>query len=292
VPTVNVRGIDLYYDSFGDSDDPALLLIAGLGAQAIAWEDDLCHGFVDRGFRVVRYDHRDVGYSTWIDDPIDLAEAVDTHANGGPLPAPYLLSDLAADAVALLDALGIDRAHLLGISFGAMVAQQIAISHPERVQTLTSLMSTTGEAHVGQQSPEVLAHLTTPAPDDREAYLEHSVEQAARTSSAAWWDPDEARARLAADYDRARNPDAATHQMLAVIASGSRAEALAQLDVPTLVIHGEGDKVIDPSGGVRTAELIPDAELLLVPELGHDLPRPFWPQLIEAVTQLAARSAS
>ncbi|MGY6502231.1 MAG: alpha/beta fold hydrolase [Acidimicrobiales bacterium] len=291
MPIAEVGGLELYYDRFGDPDDPALLLVAGLGAQAISWEDDFCWGFVDRGFQVVRYDHRDVGLSTWVDEPTDLAEAVAAHA-AGELTVHYSLADLASDAAGLLDALGIDRAHVVGISMGGMVAQQVAIDHPRVVASLTSLMSTTGESDVGHSHDDVRERMITPPPSDPAEALEFAVAAAQATASPDWWDPAEVRARIAAEQARATNPDGVTRQLIAVVTGGSRAEGLAALDVPTLVIHGELDRVIDPSGGIRTAELVPGAELELVAELGHDLPRPVWPRIIESVTRLAARAAT
>lgn len=290
MPIAAVGDNEIYYDRFGDPDDPTLLLVAGLGAQAISWEDDLCWGFVDRGFDVVRYDHRDVGLSTWVDEPVDLAEAVAAHA-AGELRGHYSLADLAADAAGLLDALGVDRAHVLGISMGGMVAQQLAIDHPHVVASLTSLMSTTGEPDVGRTHDDVRARMITPAPTDPAAALDHAVAGAEATASPDWWDPAEVRARLAAEQARALHPDGVARHLIAVVTAGSRADGLAALDVPMLVIHGELDRVIDPSGGRRTAELVPGAELELIEELGHDLPRPVWPQIIESVTRLAARAA-
>jgi pimeloyl-ACP methyl ester carboxylesterase len=292
MPTLHANGIDLHYDTIGDPDDVPLLLVMGLGAQMTAWDDDFCQGLADRGFYVARYDNRDVGLSSQIDsgqhhDGEFLALFMKA-AQGEPIEAPYLLTDMAADAVAVLDELGIDAAHVVGASMGGMIAQTVAIEHPDRVLTLTSIMSTTGEREVGQATPEAIQRLMAPRPSDRESAIDFSVETSRVIGSPDHFDETRTRAKAAEFYDRAFYPSGIARQMLAILASGSRADALGALDLPTLVIHGDVDPLVTPSGGARTAELVPGAELLVIEGMGHDLPPAIWPQIIDAITTLAA----
>jgi pimeloyl-ACP methyl ester carboxylesterase len=289
--TVKANGIELCYDEFGDPSDPPLLLIMGLGAQMIAWDDEFCQGLSGRGFRVIRFDNRDVGRSTWWDTPgLDLMANVMKAMAGQPVTAPYLLSDVAADAAGLLDALEIPAAHVVGASMGGMIAQTLAIEHPERVQTLTSIMSTTGDPDVGQPEPEMLAVLLQPAARGREAAIEMAVSSGRAIASPEHFDENRARARATLSYDRGFNPVGVGRQLLAVIASGPRSKRLAELNVPTLVIHGRGDRLVGFSGGERTAAVIPGAELLAIDDMAHDLPAAHWSQIIERITSLASRA--
>jgi pimeloyl-ACP methyl ester carboxylesterase len=280
-------GITIEHETFGDPSDPTVLLIAGYGSQLISWAPGLCTLIADAGRHVVRFDNRDVGLSTQLDDcPLDMRALQAAAADGGRAAvralAPYTLSDMAADAVGLLDAIGVDRAHVVGASMGGMIAQTVAIEHPDRTATLTSIMSTTGEREYGQSTPEAQAALMGPRPENREAYIEAAdrtlVYLSKRYGSVEW-----AREYAAAHYDRAYRPDGMVRQMAAIMASGSRADGLRALRVPTLVIHGLDDTLIAPSGGERTAELVPGAELLLVPDMGHDRPEPLWPVLADAI---------
>jgi pimeloyl-ACP methyl ester carboxylesterase len=293
MPTAQSNGIELCYETFGDPEDPTLLLIMGLGAQMIAWPAPMCEGLVDRGFHVVRFDNRDVGLSTWFDDqPVDMAELLPKMLAGDPGPVPYVLSDMVADAAGLLDALGIDRAHVVGASMGGMIAQGLAIEHPDRLLSLTSIMSTTGDQDVGQPKPEILGVLMQPAATDRDAAIEQGIATYTAIGSPDHMDPEMVRERVVSSYDRAYHPAGTTRQLVAVGVSPSRTEALGSVTVPTLVVHGAIDPLIDVSGGRRTAEAVPGAELLVIDEMGHDIPPPFWPQIIEAVTQTAARAAA
>jgi pimeloyl-ACP methyl ester carboxylesterase len=259
-----------------------------------AWDDDFCAGLVDRGFYVTRYDNRDVGLSSKIEDRghHDLAATMLRAAAGEAIEAPYLLSDMAADAVGLLDELGIDAAHIVGASMGGMIAQTIAIEHPERVLSLTSIMSTTGELTVGQATPEAIQRLLTKRPTDRDAVIEMGVETSRIIGSPDHFDEERTRAKAGEYYDRAYYPAGYARQIVGIWASGSRAEGLAALDVPTLVIHGEVDPLVTLSGGQRTAELIPGAELLVIEGMGHDLPPALWPQVIDAITSHVASAAA
>jgi len=293
MPTADTRsGLTLAYEVTGSPNDPPLLLVSGLGSQLISWDDGLCALLAEAGRYVVRFDNRDVGLSTKFgDDPVDLP-ALFAAAGAGDGDAaralvPYTLSDMALDAVELLDALGIGRAHVVGASMGGMIAQTMAIAHPDRVATLTSVMSTTGEPEYGRSTREARQVLLTPARPGRDEYIEDSV-RALVWHSKRYADPDEVRALAARAYDRCFYPVGTGRQLAAVTASGSRADGLRALAVPTLVIHGLDDTLIEPSGGRRTAELVPGAELLLVPDMGHDRPRPLWPTLVGAIASHTA----
>jgi pimeloyl-ACP methyl ester carboxylesterase len=288
------NGMDIAYETMGDPSDPALLLVMGLGAQLITWDDEWCQSLVDRGFFVVRYDNRDVGLSTKVpvDGDVDIAEMVMAALGGDMASAPYLLVDMAADGLGLLDALGIERAHVVGASMGGMIAQAIAIAAPHRVASLTSIMSTTGDPDVGQPSPDVLPILLSPAPTDREAYIAHSVEGGRAIGSPEYFDPDRAADLAARSYDRCFYPTGVANQLVAIVSSPSRSDGLRQLDLPALVIHGTDDPLVTPSGGERTAEVIPGAELMMMDGMGHDLPTYYWAPIIEAITALAARSVA
>ena len=281
------NGLELEYDTFGDPDGPPLVLVMGLGAQMITWEDGFCELLASRGFFVVRYDNRDVGLSTWLDElpAPDLAALA-----GGDLTAPYRLSDLADDAVGLFDALGIGRAHVVGASMGGMIVQQLAIDHPDRLLSVTSIMSTTGDPAVGQAEPWALAMLTRPPASTREQALADSVDGYRRLGSPGYPD-DEAflLAKATLHYDRARHPVGTLRHAAAVLASGDRTAGLRSVRLPALVVHGDADPLIDVSGGKATAEAIPDAELLVIPGMGHNLPRAVWPTLAEAIGRLTGQ---
>ena len=269
------EGIELEYETFGSPDHPAFLLVAGLGAQLVTFHPDLCDGLVARGYFVVRFDNRDVGLSTKVPD-------------GG-----YALEDMADDTAGLLDALGLGAAHVVGVSMGGMIAQTLAIRHPKRVRTLTSIMSTTGAPGVGGATEAAMARLTTRAGDTREERIASSVE----TSRVIWgdtpqfpFDEELARWRAETSVDRAYYPDGTMRQMLAIRATGDRTEKLRQLDVPTLVIHGSNDPLVQPSGGEATAAAIPGAQHLVIEGMGHGIARGAIPQIIDALDRLAASS--
>ncbi|HXF32095.1 MAG TPA: alpha/beta hydrolase [Solirubrobacterales bacterium] len=281
-------GIDLYYETIGSPADPPLLLVTGYGAQMIAWPRGFSELLAAGGRFVIEFDNRDSGLSSKLDGASLDIDAVMAAAGEGDLPrarelAPYTLSDLADDCVALLDHLGLDRAHVLGASMGGMIAQQLAIDRPERLLTLISMFSNTGEPGVGQPTPEALAALLTPSPLERAAYIEASSAKAMLWASRRYGDRARAEALAAASFDRGIYPEGVTRQLAAMLASGPRAEGLEALAVPTLVIHGLDDTLIQPDGGERTAELVPEARLMLVEDMGHDRPEPLWPLLTEAI---------
>ncbi|WP_189545395.1 alpha/beta fold hydrolase [Streptomyces gelaticus] len=280
-------GVFIEYETFGDPSDPAVLLVTGFGAQLIAWHEDFCRALAERGRHVIRYDNRDCGLSTKFDDhPVDVDRFTSAVSSGdissALAMAPYTLQDMADDGLGLLTALGIERAHVVGSSMGGVIAQTMAISHPARVLTLTSMMSSTGEPEYGRSSPEAQAVLLSPKPADREGYI------AAAEKDLVWGSKRYGSAALlrglaAESYDRAYYPAGSGRQLAAVILSGSRADALRELRVPTLVIHGLDDILTDPSGGRRTAQLVPGAKLLLIADMGHDRPREVWGEIIDAL---------
>ncbi|MEK7411522.1 MAG: alpha/beta hydrolase [Actinomycetota bacterium] len=279
--------IELEYDTFGSPSDPALLLIMGFTAQMVAWDPELCHMLADGGLHVIRFDNRDCGLSTHLDGvEVKIDDVLRAATMDEAIPwVPYTLSDMAADAVGLLDHLGIQQAHVLGASMGGMIAQTFAIAYPQRTRTLTSIMSTTGEPEYGQSTPEALEALLTPPPTDRQGYIEYSPRWQAWHSK-KYCSDEISFAAAARDYDRMYYPEGGSRQLAAIYASSSRGEALQKIDVPTLVVHGTDDTLISPSGGRRTAELIPHARLLMVEDMGHDLPRPLWPEIVSAVHEL------
>ncbi len=292
MPTAANGNIDICYETFGDERAPALLLVMGLGAQMIAWPDDWCAALADAGRFVIRFDNRDSGLSTKLEGvAVDLPAVLAAWEGHGVMPpVPYLLSDMADDAFAVLDDLHIDRAHIAGASLGGMIVQTMAIGRPERLHTLTSIMSTTGERAFYQWDPQVRARLMTPPPNDRDGAVAAAVEVGRLVGSPRYFDPAEAAASSAAAYDRSFFPEGVVRQTAAIRASGSRDAALRRLRVPTLVIHGMADPLILPIGGQHTAEIVPGANLLLLHDMGHDLPRPLWPLLIDAIVSHTTRA--
>jgi pimeloyl-ACP methyl ester carboxylesterase len=287
-------GIQLEYDTFGSRDDPALLLVMGLGAQMTAWEAGWCELLASHGRFVIRFDNRDVGLSTQIDGAVDVGMLMMTAMTGGALPeVPYTLSDMAADAIDLLDHLEVATAHVVGASMGGMITQTMAIEHPERLISATSIMSTVGDLAYGQPTPDAMNILLAPPVFTRAEIVERAATFAV-VASQRYFDPQAARKRAGEAFDRSFTPAGFGRQIAAIFASGDRSAALANVTVPMLVIHGLDDKLITPSGGRRTAELVPGAHLLEVADMGHDLPQQLWPLVVAAIighTEAAARNA-
>lgn len=286
MPPANANGITIEYETFGDPGAPPVLLIMGLGAQLTMWDEPFCKALVDAGLFVIRYDNRDVGRSTWFDEAGEptLAELL-----GGTATPAYSMADLAADAAGLLDALGIESAHIVGASMGGMIAQTFAIAYPERTRTLVSIMSTTGDPSVGQPHPEALAALTAPVPTTRDEVMDQSVETWRIIGSPGFdFDEQGVRDRAGEAFDRAFHPAGTARQLAAIIFQPDRTPALAGVAVPALVIHGAADPLVDPSGGRATAEAIPGARLKLVPGMGHDLPPELTDEIVGELTKLFA----
>lgn len=287
MPLAPVNGIDLFYSEAGDPAGAPLILIMGLTAQSTAWPQGLVDDLGRRGFRIVRPDNRDCGFSTDIGGgPSDMFQVM-----GDPSKAPYRLSDMAADMVGLLDHLGIDAAHVVGASMGGMIAQTLAIEHRNRVASLCSMMSTTGNMEVGQPTSEAIMAMLAPLPGDPGGVVERSLRITAVIGSKTHpANPDEVRVRNTAAYERAFRPEGSSRQLAAILASGDRTEALRSLTVPTLVIHGRQDTLIQPDGGRATAAAIPGAELLELADMGHDLPPHLWSTIADAIEKNARRA--
>jgi pimeloyl-ACP methyl ester carboxylesterase len=281
-------GIRLCYDTFGDRSDPPLLLIMGLGTQMVAWHEDFCRRLVDEGFHVIRFDNRDIGRSTHLDGaPTPTARQILLRRP----PAAYRLEDMAGDTVGLLDGLDIKAAHIVGASMGGMIAQTLAATRPERVLSLTSIMSTTGSRRVGQPMYRVMPIFLKQAPRERDAFIDHT-ELLFKTIGSTGIDRDDAELREVAGkmFDRGLDPAGTSRQLAAIIASGNRTEALRRITAPTVVIHGTADRLVRPSGGRATAKAIPGAKLVKVEGMGHDLPRGAWDQIIAAIVANARRA--
>jgi pimeloyl-ACP methyl ester carboxylesterase len=285
---VDVDGVWIEYEQLGDPGGPTLLMVAGLGAQLVSWDDDFCQRFIDRGMSIVRFDNRDVGLSSSMDDGRDPMALMMSRLAGEDIEPHYLLDDMARDAVAVLDAVGVEQAHVLGFSMGGMIAQAIAIGHSDRVMSLTSVMSTTGDPDVGLPDPEVLGQMLTPLPTDPVEAMARRLEMGEAIGSPGLFDPERARRRAELELARGGDPMGTVRQLLAIISSPSRSQGLASVQVPALVAHGDADRLVNLSGGVRTHECLPSAELLVFEGMGHDLPPVFWEPLVDRVSAFAA----
>ena len=286
-------GINIEYESMGNPSHPTLLWIMGFGAQMTAWPVEFLQLFIDAGFHVVRFDNRDCGLSYKHDGLMVETDKVTMQAMMGDVvtvEVPYTLSDMAADAMGVLDHLGIEKAHVIGASMGGMIAQTVAIEHGHRVASLTSVMSVTGDLAYGAPTEAAMAALLAPPSPDRDTYIESAATWAVWCSK-KHFDLNEAKARAAREYDRSFYPEGSHRQLAAIYSSGDRSEALRNLTIPTLVIHGRDDTLLTPSGGERTAELIPGSVFMFVTDMGHDLPMPLWPLYVDAITSHARRAA-
>ena len=288
---VEANGVELEYDEFGDAEAPALVLVMGLATQMIAWDEEFCERLAAAGpFRVVRFDNRDIGLSTEFAEKgvPDVMKVL-----SGEEPPPYTLDDMADDAVGLLDALGIRRAHFVGASMGGFIVQLVAIRHPERVLSLTSIMS--GPAGVRDNAPatpEAMNALMKQPPRDREGLIEHGVWVSRTIGGPAYFDEAEVRRRRARAVDRSVRIEGTARQFAAIAAAPDRTEQLRKLDVPALVVHGEADPLVPIENGRRTAAAIPGARLLTFEKMSHDLPRPLWPEIVAAIAELAKQAAA
>ena len=273
MPTTTNGELNLYYEVFGAAGAPVLLLVNGLGSQCINFKVELCQMLADEGFRVIRFDNRDVGLSS--------------HTKGG---ARYTVEDMAGDGFAVLDAVAAESAHIAGWSMGGMIVQAMAIAHPERVLSMTSVMSAPGPIP-GEREPDVLAAFTAPPATNRDEAAERHLAGLRAWGSPACYDEARITADAHAAFDRAWDPEGRARQAMAVMSSASRVEALGSLDVPTLVVHGDADRLVPLEGGRTTAEAIPGARLEIVAGMGHDYPPQYWPRMVELITT-HARTAS
>ena len=267
---LNANGIDIEYETLGDATAEPLLLIMGFGRQMIAWPDAFCAAIADRGFRVIRYDNRGVGL---------------TRTTG----APFTIDDMADDAAALLTALGITGAHVVGASMGGAIAQSLAIRHPEKVLSLTSIMSAPCRPDQVGSDPEVIRRLAEPPATDRDGAMDRSVRIARVIGTQSMLDEARVRELAAREWDRNPSHQGLAWQQQAMASAGDRTQALGRLAIPALVIHGEADPLVPVAAGLRTAEAIPGARLMVVPGMGHDLPKALWAQVVDAITELAGQ---
>jgi pimeloyl-ACP methyl ester carboxylesterase len=287
------NGIELAFQTFGNPLAKPLVLIMGLGAQMILWDEEFCSELADHGFWVIRFDNRDIGRSGKLDDhPVpDLSSLLEQFLSGQPIDAPYRLSDMAQDTVGLMDGLGIRSAHVVGASMGGAIAQEMAIRHPHRVRSLTSIMATTGHPGLPLAKPEAVAVLLRPPAVDWEGYLKNYL-NTWKVLSGPKFPSDERREteRARRNFARGLSPSGAARQFAAILASGSRKERLRQVGVPTLVIHGDADPLVPVECGVDTAHSIPGAHLMVIEGMGHTLPVALWPKIIDAIARHAGQA--
>jgi pimeloyl-ACP methyl ester carboxylesterase len=287
----SANGIEIAYQEIGERDADPLLLIMGLGTQMLGWDEGFCELLAERGYRAIRFDNRDIGHSTML-DTAGMPTRMEM-MRGRRATAAYLLSDMAEDAFGLMDHLGIEAGHVVGASMGGMIAQMMAIMRPERVSSLTSMLSTTGSRRVGWPTLRAFGVLMAKYPRSREDYERRAVRTFRVIGSPGYPTEPERVARVAGEmYERSHNPAGILRQMHAITASGDRTRALGRLTVPTAVIHGAEDPLVRPGGAIATARAIPGARLKLVEGMGHDLPRELWPAFVEEIAANAARAGA
>ena len=287
----NVGDLEICYETFGHPKDPPLLLVMGLGTQMVGWPEGFCHALVERGLYVIRYDNRDIGRSTHLRRlrPPSLKQLLLRDKTA----APYSLADMAADGIGLLDHLGIDRAHVAGASMGGMIAQTMAVEHPERILSLASVMSNTGHLWKGVPGLRVYPIFMRPPVTGRENAIEATVSTFKLIGSPGFpFDEEELRRTAARSFERGHNPAGAGRQLAAILAAGDRTAQLRRITAPTVVVHGTRDRMIMPSGGRETAKAIPGARLVMIEGMGHDLPRGAWEQIVDAVAANAERAST
>ncbi len=293
MPKVKANNIDIEYETFGNASDKPLLLVMGLGAQMIAWDEKFIQLLVDHDFYVIRFDNRDVGLSTKCEEAGEpnIMQAFMAAQAGETIESPYSLEDMADDTIGLLDALNIEKAHICGASMGGMIVQIIAFRHPTRVISLTSIMNSTGNPDLPLAKPEVLQLFTTPVPPGRDTYIENAI-KAGRLLYGSGFPYDEVRGRELAGraFDRCFYPNGFGRQLLAIMANGNRKPKLTSITVPTLVIHGGDDPLVPVEGGKDTHEAIPGSELIIIDGMGHSLPPETWSQITDAIKANAAKA--
>jgi pimeloyl-ACP methyl ester carboxylesterase len=288
IKTATVGDIELAYETFGDPSDPPVLLVMGLATQMIGWPDDFCAGLAGRGLHVIRFDNRDIGLSTHLHDA--GAPNIMSVLGGDRSGVAYGLEDLADDTAGLLDVLGLESVHLVGASMGGMISQLVALRYPQRVRSLTSIMSTTGDTSVGGPSDAALGLLLTPPAGDREGAVQRVVDTYRVIGSPGFeFDEVALRDRAGLSFDRAYDPAGVARQLAAILTTPDRTRDLKSLEMPVLVIHGEQDQLVNVSGGRATAAAIPGCELMVVDGMGHDLPRAVWPEITDRIAELIAR---
>jgi len=285
MPKAKVNNIEIEYETIGDPISKPLLLIAGLGSQMLAWSNEMCESFANRGFFVIRFDNRDIGLSTKLEDEgmPDFMEINAAYASGEIPKVPYTLEDMAGDAIGVLDALNIDKAHVCGASMGGMIAQIIAYTHPSRVLSLTVIMSTTANPELPPSKPEILMQFFAPVPSEREAYIEEMVKRDSLIHGTFAYDEDQSREYRTKEYDRSYYPEGVTRQLAAMAVPGNIKPKISAIRTPTLVIHGSEDPFNLVEAGKDIAATIPGAELLILDGMGHSFPREVLPRIVNAL---------
>jgi pimeloyl-ACP methyl ester carboxylesterase len=285
MPQAKANNIRIEYETFGDPSSPAILLIAGLSAQLIYWDEEFCKQLAQAGLYVIRFDNRDAGLSTKLDAAgvPDMSDILRKLMSRQKLTPPYTIEDMASDAVGLLDALNIQKAHLCGMSMGGMIAQSLAIHYPQRVLSLTSIYSTTGNPQLPQPKPEVMSLLLTPPPRDRDLFIRFELDLfRALTGPRFGFDEKWIRETMGKAYDRSYYPQGTGRQLVAVMTQNNRKAALRDLKVPTLIIHGDSDPLVSVEAAKDAADAVPGAELIIMEGMGHDLPHgPAWTQIAD-----------
>lgn len=286
MPRAKANHIEIEYDTFGDPSSSPILLIMGMGEQLISWDEEFCKDLAERGFHVIRFDNRDVGLSTKIDDAgvPEVMKVVNDLMSGKNIKAPYTLYDMAEDAIGLLDALNIDKAHVCGISMGSMIGQIMGAKHPSRVASLVLLTGSSGNPALPRPSPEATKVLFAPTPSEREAYVKAAIERFRVLSGSAFPFNEGVMGSLAAcSYDRNFCPEGAVRQLVASLATGDRRSELTTITAPTAVIHGSEDPINALEAGEEMAQLIPGAELVVMDGMGHEMPKDAWPRITEVI---------
>ena len=289
MPQIEANGITLEVETIGSRGNPAVLLVMGLGAQMTAWPEDFCKQLSERGYFVIRFDNRDVGLSTWFDDAGEpnMNRTYLSSLFGRKIKAPYSLSDMAADALGVLDSLEIDKAHLIGASMGGMIVQRFALNHPERVASLCSIMST---PRFIRPEYQLTVELMEPDSGTREGRIESGLKSARLIHGDKFPLPENLRELVAASIDRAWNPAGTNRQLTAILADGDRRPELETLSIPTTVIHGTADRLVPPRGGKETAEAIKDSRLVEIEGMGHSMPEETWTEIFQVFDELVDKS--